>query len=69
MEQKKYTLDEARIILEAEKQNKEYINLEIQSLNGNWTAPFCGSCGRIVHHPDCPKANWSSNDNEEASQT
>lgn len=52
-----FTHDELQVILEAKKQEKDYINIEVQTPNGSWVAPFCGKCGRIIHHPDCPE--WS----------
>jgi len=49
------THDELQVILEAKKQEKEYIEVQILTPNGSWTAPMCGTCGRIIHHPNCPK--------------
>jgi len=56
------TYDELQVILEAKRQGKEYIEIPVITENGTWNAPFCGTCGRIIHHPDCSKANWSNTD-------
>lgn len=56
------THDELQIILEAKRQEKEYIEIPVIISNGTWNALFCGTCGRIVHHPDCSKANWTEPD-------
>jgi len=54
------THDELQVILEAKRQEKENIVLPVITPNGTWDAQFCGSCGRIIHHPECPKAQWSN---------
>jgi len=54
-EKQMITHDELQVILEAKKQEKEYIEVQILTPNGSWTAPMCGTCGRIIHHPNCPK--------------
>jgi len=52
------THDELQVILEAKKQEKDYINIEVRTPNRDWMAPFCGKCGRIIHHPDC--SEWKN---------
>lgn len=54
-----FTHNELQVIIEANKQEKDYLEMEVKTPNGSWIAPFCGICGRIVHHPECPEANWS----------
>ena len=56
---------ESKIVAAAKEQNKEYLEITLKNYDGRelWTAPFCGTCGRIVHHPDCSKANWTEPDN------
>lgn len=49
-----FTHEELQVIIDAKLQNKDYVEYKIVTQNGGWTAPFCGRCGRIVHHPDCP---------------
>lgn len=55
------THDELQIILEAKKQGKDIVNIEIQTEKGSsWAASFCGKCGRIIHNPDCPEMRNNS---------
>ena len=52
-----FTHDELQIILDAKLQGENYIDIEIKTPGGSWIMPFCGKCGRTVHHPDCPEWN------------
>lgn len=49
------THGELQVILEAKAQGAETVTLPVETPNGTWDVQFCGTCGRIVHHPDCPR--------------
>lgn len=57
-----FTHEELQTIIDAKLQGKDYIEYEVMTPNGSWIALFCGRCGRIVHHPDCPE--WNTNAEE-----
>lgn len=47
------TENEMRVIEEARRQGLDEIQVLIA--NTKMTVPMCGTCGRIVCHPDCPR--------------
>lgn len=48
------THNELQIILEAREAGTETVTLPV--INGRqWLAEFCGTCGRMICHPDCPR--------------
>jgi hypothetical protein len=53
------THNELQIILEAQRQGKEYVELEVIGSQGPYIAAFCGVCGRMVHRADCHRVRMA----------
>lgn len=51
---------ELQIILEAKERGEEYVELPVVQGETTSSMSFCGMCGRVVHHPNCPRVTEKS---------
>lgn len=52
------TADEVKLIAIAAVQGKAYIDVDFHGT----PTPCCGSCGRLIHHPDCSQLRMERED-------
>lgn len=61
------TAHEVKIIALAAVAGEEDIELPVVYDDGTQYVNFCGSCGRMICHPSCPRLSWNE-DNRSWSQ-